>query len=1463
MCYRFSCADFDYDLPQFAAIENNTRDQIRRPPSSSSKSPFESLTDKWDEEDGQVAVAAPPVAPTSHLPLPAEPIEGGGEVELPPIVAEGNLDDPPPEDEGQMPIPDWSSFDLGRCLRALKSERQPTVIKALKRLHMRWWHCSSSRMSSLLKAAGVSKSTLDLIPSVCAACKSCRAWQQPGHRSMTSSRLSTRFNEVVQFDLVFIEDKIVGHLIDEATKWSVVDVLENRETSTILSFITNRWLRTFGPITTIISDQEGAVYSEEGAIWAEKKSIQLRPKPKGAHAAIVERHHQMIRELMHRLLHQARAENLAIDFSDALSEAVFAKNIFLNVGGFSPFQALFGRFPAVLSDLEAAGISSIADGETSLASASRHAVRLRELALSSMIEATAQARMRMAENSNTRLAGELSGLVEGDQVDVYRRPGKKDLSGWRGPAEILSMRRVPEGIIDLRWGGRTMTARVQDVRKHFLMIFLLEEFDQPFLCLTQFLMKMNHGSATLAWVSTPEGWQLSQAAREFPKEYQAVLHVAANDLGIPRCIGGRVGRGAHTLHGLHEVVAAYILFWPASQPGQYQMFKHSATEPVNLKHLFEGSDHTDFCWIQFLSVDVPNSRRVRDLTPHNPQLAVDPGNTDEPMHDPDTEMDTPAWSPVPSSMDTMSDHPYYPPWYPPDMPMPLASNHSTVPSPMSTMQGYPPPPPLPPGLGPRLRREPVESDRSRTTRPIDSGGSSQGRRSPPPTPSPSGNQSRKHPISSQASSSHRPKSIARRDEPEGMSPNKPATPHPQIQVGGSSSSSSKPASSQPLHVTPPTHVPVLPIVDEDTDSDLDDLSTLLAEDEQREHDFYAAKNTQDALAYWKDVKQEDQLFFSGLGNDAEEACIAFLAAQGDESESEYEKGELTAQQVKAMWPAVCVAVRKELLSFSENKAFKVVPAGTTRNCMSSRWVLTWKWDPVNKVNMIKARLTVRGFLDRDSPTLETFAGTASRWSQRLVVAISVQNGWKLLTADVGTAFLRGLTFQELSELTGEKLRRAAFTPPSGYSSFIRELPDCAHYSESAHELEMLKAVYGLKDAPRAWRKRLHIALTELHAEQLRTDANIYIWRTTSGSLTAICSTHVDDLKFGGEPQQIETILAALTRQCGQLKICRDSFEHCGIMHDMQPDGSYFLHQNHYAQRMQLVDMTSVQTHLPKSLVSPTLVAAYMSALGSVAWLIQTRMDIAIYVQALQRAAKAPTVAHMCRLSCVIKWAKRKPIHMCYARIPTAWMKVLVVSDAAFRREDSSGLAMRGSIIGLAADNNGSNQQLGGVCNVIDFFSRRQRRVVRSTFGAETNSLADGLEIGKLIAFTLAELLTPNSTAASLTRMDETGTLPIVLQAVTDCKSLFDALKSDETQVPTESSLIMILLQIKESLRTGTLDSIAWVDTRDMIADALNKGAIARHDIMEFSRTALWKLKHDYAIHREPSRVPIASSSIRP
>jgi hypothetical protein len=123
---------------------------------------------------------------------------------------------------------------------------------------------------------------------------------------------------------------------------------------------------------------------------------------------------------------------------------------------------------------------------------------------------------------------------------------------------------------------------------------------------------------------------------------------------------------------------------------------------------------------------------------------------------------------------------------------------------------------------------------------------------------------------------------------------------------------------------------------------------------------------------------------------------------------------------------------------------------------------------------------------------------------------------------------------------------------------------------------------------------------------------------------------------------------------------------------------------------------------------------------------------------------------------------------------------------------------------------------------------------------------------------MAEIIRPDCTAAVLTRLDETGQLPLRMQLVIDCRSLFDSLKMDETQVPREASLFMLLLQLKESLRTGSLESIVWCDTRDMVADGLNKGIIARKDLINYSTTGNWILQHPFQIFREKLKVPVAS-----
>eukprot|EP00974_Lingulodinium_polyedra_P072967 7062393-Lingulodinium_polyedra.AAC.1 len=62
-----------------------------------------------------------------------------------------------------------------------------------------------------------------------------------------------------------------------------------------------------------------------------------------------------------------------------------------------------------------------------------------------------------------------------------------------------------------------------------------------------------------------------------------------------------------------------------------------------------------------------------------------------------------------------------------------------------------------------------------------------------------------------------------------------------------------------------------------------------------------------------------------------------------------------------------------------------------------------------------ARLTVRGFKDLDKDKLATYAGTASRWCQRLIVATAAQARRRLLVAGIEKAFLQGMTYEEMTD----------------------------------------------------------------------------------------------------------------------------------------------------------------------------------------------------------------------------------------------------------------------------------------------------------------------------------------------------------------------------------------------------------------------------------------------------------------
>eukprot|EP00959_Pyramimonas_sp_CCMP1952_P093897 1964359-Pyramimonas_sp.AAC.1 len=120
---------------------------------------------------------------------------------------------------------------------------------------------------------------------------------------------------------------------------------------------------------------------------------------------------------------------------------------------------------------------------------------------------------------------------------------------------------------------------------------------------------------------------------------------------------------------------------------------------------------------------------------------------------------------------------------------------------------------------------------------------------------------------------------------------------------------------------------------------------------------------------------------------------------------------------------------KELGNWIEFGALKQRSRRGCTNLMDSRWVIRWKKQPDGKL-AVKARPCIKGFKDLQQDCLDTFSATASRQSQRMVNFIAASRPkWALWSCDVGSAFLKGLTFQDVADMTGEPLRTVQLDLP--------------------------------------------------------------------------------------------------------------------------------------------------------------------------------------------------------------------------------------------------------------------------------------------------------------------------------------------------------------------------------------------------------------------------------------------------
>ncbi|CAE7940212.1 unnamed protein product [Symbiodinium sp. KB8] len=145
------------------------------------------------------------------------------------------------------------------------------------------------------------------------------------------------------------------------------------------------WIGIHGPMECLVSDGESGLWKEEIAGRLKRQGVTLKPRAPQQHARFIERRGAVLRVTMHVMQEQLDREGLVYTFPSLLAEAIFAGNALTHVGGSTPYQAVYGRQPAMLPALDAPDHQ---DHESISAAGDRQRASIRHAALQAMIQAT-------------------------------------------------------------------------------------------------------------------------------------------------------------------------------------------------------------------------------------------------------------------------------------------------------------------------------------------------------------------------------------------------------------------------------------------------------------------------------------------------------------------------------------------------------------------------------------------------------------------------------------------------------------------------------------------------------------------------------------------------------------------------------------------------------------------------------------------------------------------------------------------------------------------------------------------------------------------------------------------------------------------------------------------------------------------------------------------------------------------
>ncbi|EOY27051.1 Cysteine-rich RLK (RECEPTOR-like protein kinase) 8, putative [Theobroma cacao] len=188
---------------------------------------------------------------------------------------------------------------------------------------------------------------------------------------------------------------------------------------------------------------------------------------------------------------------------------------------------------------------------------------------------------------------------------------------------------------------------------------------------------------------------------------------------------------------------------------------------------------------------------------------------------------------------------------------------------------------------------------------------------------------------------------------------------------------------------------------------------------------------------------------------------------------------------------------EEVKALAKNETLELVTSPLGKKPIGCQWVFTVKHMANGLVERYKARFEAKGFTHTYGLNYQdTFAPIAKMNTIRITLSSATNLDWDLQQFDVKNAFLHG----DLEEELYMKI-------PPGFDDKKTKRKVC----------RLKKAVYGLKQSPKAWFNRLNKAIISFGYHQSNADHTLFI-KHGSDKITSLI-VYVDDIVATGDDKE--------------------------------------------------------------------------------------------------------------------------------------------------------------------------------------------------------------------------------------------------------------------------------------------------------------------------------------------------------